>query len=82
MDELVMAKLLESEAYCARPSRTPTRSVKPAILAWCPATPRALDHFVAVERERFLSEGPSAGRDLRDGEEPAEFSPPSLPGQV
>jgi GH24 family phage-related lysozyme (muramidase) len=33
---------------------------------------RALDHFVAVERERFLAEGPSGARDLRDWEEPHE----------
>jgi len=30
----------------------------------------ALDHFVKVERERFLNEGPSGARDLRDWEEP------------
>lgn len=32
----------------------------------------ALDHFVAVERELFLAEGPSAARDLRDWEEADE----------
>jgi hypothetical protein len=30
------------------------------------ASQRALDHFVAVERERFLERGPSAVNDLRD----------------
>jgi len=34
------------------------------------ASQLALEHFVTVERERFLSEGPSAARDLRDWEEP------------
>ena len=31
---------------------------------------RALDHFVAVELDRFLEQGPSGARDLRDWEEP------------
>ncbi|HET9955342.1 MAG TPA: hypothetical protein VFQ61_12595 [Polyangiaceae bacterium] len=30
----------------------------------------ALDHFVTVELQRFLDDGPSAARDLRDFEEP------------
>lgn len=36
----------------------------------------ALDHFVAVEWEHFISEGPSAGRDLRDWEEPHHEAEP------
>jgi len=36
------------------------------------AAQQALDHFVATERDRFLEEGPSAARDLRDWEEAEE----------
>lgn len=38
----------------------------------------ALDHFVAVERQRFLDEGPSGVRDMRDWEEP--HTPEDEPG--
>jgi len=39
----------------------------------------ALNHFVTVERERFLSEGPSAARDMRDFEEADDPGEPSSP---
>jgi hypothetical protein len=39
----------------------------------------ALDHFVRIERERFLDEGPSAARDLRDWEEPHSDTEPAPP---
>lgn len=41
------------------------------------ASQQALDHFVNMERERFLNEGPSGARDLRDWEEPHDATDPA-----
>ena len=51
--------------------KIPSSAVHQASLAR-DAEQDALEHFVAVERERFLSEGPSAARDLREWEEADE----------
>jgi GH24 family phage-related lysozyme (muramidase) len=54
--------------------RAPASGIAEVALEAKLAAERALDHFVAVERARFLDEGPSGARDLRDWEEPHEAS--------